>query len=236
VDPRDLAEQIVFATLVDLLDEGYIEFRPTECEPTFMPPFPQKRWTLLVHRRRELPSFPLADVLGCAFDLIEQRLRKRGDPAPYFIALDEIIEQSVKAMRQELSFWQRAGVYGDIRSYIESALVAQGYLVMPPRETWLERLRSARPAMAEGVSDLLRDRAADLRTRLEAFRKAHGNPPPEGPLPDQHPRTLHDVDPAIIDTDLPPEEMPLYDCLRVALCEALVCLRQLEPGDDTGGL
>jgi hypothetical protein len=232
LDPRDLAEQLISATLIYLREEGAVAFRMEECEPSFFPPFPNKQWTMLVTRNEALPAGPLADVIGRAVDMIEQRLEKQGQPPPHYIGLDEVIEQAIRIARQELTFWQKAGVYADLRSYVEAALVAQGYLVMPPRETWLERMRQARPQVREETAEGLEARARALERVLERFRDEHGRPPPEGPLPDNHPRTLADVDPAIITEEFSPGEMPLYDCLRVTIHEALASLRQVEPSED----
>ena len=231
-DPRDLGEQILFATLVRLHDEGLIELRLEECEPSFFPPFPHKRWTMLLGRRGPLPPSPVADVLGRGLDMLEAKLEKQGQLRPYVVPLDEAVEHAIRIARQELTFWQRAGVYADLRSYVEDALIAQGYLITPARETWLERARQTRPQIHEEAVRELEPAAVALRRSLERFRDTHGRPPPEGPLPDQHPRTLADVDPAIITEEFVPGEMPLYDCLRISIHEALANLRQVEPSEE----
>jgi hypothetical protein len=232
VDARDLGEQLMFASLVALHETDHISFRVEECEASFFPPFPHKRWTMQVCRDQALPPSPIADVLGRGLDLIEQRLDKQGQSRPHFVGLDEVIEQAIRVARQELTFWQKAGVYADLRSYVESALIAQGYLTMPARDTWLERMRHARPRTNEEATRELEGCADELAESLEAFRREHGRPPPEGELPDGHPRTLADVDPALISEEFAPDEMPLYDCLRVSVHEALASLRQVEPSED----
>lgn len=242
LDPEDWALQIIYAALCELHTTSCVEFRVVERSPTLMPPFPHKRWELEMVQRTPFPSSPVMDALDVAIDIIRQRKQQRvaqgkEEPGELWCPLDEVIERGIKAMRQEIGFWERAGIYGDLRNYVASALVAQGYLIQPGRETWLDRFRSKRlkpntPAIqdAEGVRDA-------LTRRIEQFRLKHGSPHARGEIEDEPgPRQpVHNVDPALCngpdDLDC---DMPLDDCLRISVYEALASLKQLEPSGDAG--
>jgi hypothetical protein len=244
LDAEDWAVQILYAALCELHSRACVQFRVVDRAPTLMPPFPHKRWELEMIQRTPFPSSPIVDALDVAIDIIRQRKQQRvaqgkEEPGELWCPLDEVIERGIKAMRQEIGFWERAGIYGDLRNYVASALVAQGYLIQPGRETWLDRFRSKRlkpntPAVndAEGVRDA-------LRRRLEQFRCEHGSPYARGeaeeePVPGQR-QPVKDVDPVLCSgPDSLDCEMPLDDCLRISLYEALVSLKQLEPSGDAG--
>jgi len=238
VDAQDWAEQIVYASCVELVRSGHLTLEVRESDPTFMPPYPHKRWALHVRRTRPLPSAPLPDALGCAFDLAAQREsraeRKRGRPTqeeghPF----DVLLEDALKVMRQEMSFWQKAGVYADVRRYIETQLVESAYLHLPPRETWLERLRHSRPQPNTPAVQQLAQRAAVVARRVREFRQEHGSPAaaagdsPGGGAADE-------VDPSLVGDEVVVENLPLHDCLRISIHEALAAIRQLEPSEDIG--
>lgn len=241
LDPEDWALQLLYATLCDLHAQSAIQFRIVEREATLMPPFPQKRWEMELIQRMPFPSSPIADALGVAVELMRSRQQQRvaqgkAEPGELWCPLDELIERALKAMRQEITFWERSGVYGDLRNYVASALVAQGYLIQPASETWLQRSRSRRPRANELAIDRLRPQAEALKRRLRQFRLKHGSPYARGELePEEGQRLpLANVDPALTTGDPDCDNMPLDDCLRISIHEALVSLRQLEPSGDAG--
>lgn len=233
LEPREVAEQILYALLVSLLEAGQLRVRVSEIDPTFMPPFPHKRWTLRGVRLDRLAGCPLAEALDCAFDLGEQRITKKGGSVEEGIPVDELVEDMLKVIRQEMSFWEKAGVYTDIRQYVEAALVDQGYLIRARRETWLDRLRHARPSVNELAREHLDDHVEELESLLRAFRRAHGS---DAALQtDSVPGGLtEEVDQQLLEAEPPFDEMPLHDCLKISVYEALLAIRQLEPSEDVG--
>jgi len=233
LEPRRMAEQIVYAVIVTHVQAGDLELRITECDPTFMPPFPHKRWALTLVRPRRLAGCPLAEAMDCALDLIKQRQAKRKGPVEEGVPLDELVEDMLKVMRQEMSFWERAGVYADIRQYLEAALIDQGYLIPAQRETLIERLRHIRPAVNEAARPCLEEAARKLAAQLNAFRKAHGSAAAAEAETVPGGRT-HDVDEAIVEASPPFDDLPLHDCLKISIHEALMAIRQLEPSEDVG--
>ena len=237
VDPQDWAEQIVYAGCVELIRSGHLVLEVRESEPTFMPPYPHKRWTLYARRTRPLPSAPLPDALGCGFDLAVQREsraeRKKGRSAKEEgFPLDVLLEDALKVMRQEMSFWQKGGVYADVRRYIEAQLIESGYLYIPPRETWLERLRHSRPQPNTPAVQPLAPRAAVVARRVSEFRREHGSPAAAGDSPGGG--AADEVDQALVGDEVVVGHLPLHDCLRISIHEALAAIRQLEPSEDIG--
>jgi hypothetical protein len=233
VEPRQMAEALLYAPLVVLIEAHHLEPRLGECEPSFMPPFPHKRWLLRLVRHRRLAGSPLAEALDCAFDLVEQRTAKRGGDVKEGLPLDELVEEMLKVMRQELSFWDKAGIYADIRQYVEAALVDQGYLIPPVRDTWFDKLRHARPTVNAKAQRAIEKGADRLAAALTDFRQRHGSgaakaadSPPGG--------RAEDVEKTLIEAGPPFDELPLHDCLRVSVYEALLAIRQLEPSEDVG--
>ena len=240
LDPEDWAQQILYASLCELAADSSVHFRVVDRSPTFMPPYPQKRWELQVIQRTPFPQSTVADALDVAFGLLIRRKEQRvaqgkEQPGEVWCALDEIIERALKAMRQEISFWERSGVYGDLRNYVASALVAQGYLMSPGKETWLDRTRSRRPIPNEtAVAELRRDAEA-LQRRLRQFCLKHGSPHARGDLPpDATAPGLKGVDPSLAAREESFDEMPLDDVLRISIYETLVSLKALEPSRDGG--
>jgi hypothetical protein len=233
LEPRRVAEQVLYAVLASHIQSGDVKPSIADCEPSLMPPFPHKCWTLELGRERRLEGSPTAEALDCAFDLIEQRRAKRRGEAREGVPLDELIEDMLKVMRQEMSFWDRAGVYADIRQYVEAALVDEGYLVAPQRETLLERLRHLRPTVSESVRPKLEPAARQLAERLAAFRRAHGSS--AAAEADSVPGgRVEEVDESIVEAQPPFEDLPLHDCLHISIHEALLAIRQLEPSEDVG--
>ncbi|MEA3402194.1 MAG: hypothetical protein U9R79_13235 [Armatimonadota bacterium] len=234
LDAQHWALQILYACLVDLHEQGSIEMRVVDRPATLMPPFPQKTWELQLCQVGPMPESPISDALAVAFGLLRKRSRGRDEDedSRQWVTLDAVIEQALKTMRQEMTFWERSGVYGDIRQYVESALIAQGYLIEPERPTWLDRVRSKRPTPhEEGTKRLAKD-AKELQKRLAEFRRRHGgNLLPETP---RETEALRNVDTALL---CPPEDapdIPLDEVLRLSIYETLMAIRQLEPSGDAG--
>ncbi len=235
LDPEDFALQLLYAVMAELFADGYLDFRIVPREPSYMPPFPQKAWELQVRQLKPLPSSPLVNAMSVAFEMLlgRKRRRRRQDDEGW-VAIDDLIDRMLRAIRQELSFWERTSVYGDLRNYVIDALIAQGYLIPPERNTWLDKVRSKRPQVNRPAVEALADEAAALRDRLVQFRRRYGSPaayeeiPAEGPLP------IQQVDPHLLDADRSLGELPLDDCLRTSLYEVLTSLRQLEPSGDAG--
>lgn len=239
LNPEDWALQLLHTTLCELHTQSCIECRIVERTPSFLPPFPHKRWELQIVQRTPFPRSPVMDALDVAIDLMRARQQQRvaqgkEEPGELWCPLDEVIERALKAMRQEISFWERSGVYGDVRNYVASALVAQGYLVQPGRETWLNRTRSRRPRPNVEAIEALRGDMEALAGRMRAFRLKHGSPYSRGELEPEEHQMLPDVDPALLTADPDPATAPLEDCLRISIFETLVSLRQLEPSGDAG--
>jgi hypothetical protein len=238
LDPEDWAVQILWATLCELYDQSAIEFRVVERTPSFLPPFAQKRWELQVIQRMPFPTSPVMSALEVAFDLMRARKQQRvaqgkEEPGELWCSLDEIVEKALRAMRQEISFWERSGVYGDLRNYVASALVAQGYLLQPTKETWLDRRRSNRPRPNMEAVESLRSDLRALQERLNRFRHRHGSAYARGEMQAPgSPASLRDVDPELVYRESDFDAMPLHDVLRISVYEILVSLRQLEPSGD----
>jgi hypothetical protein len=233
VEPRQMAEQLLYATFATLVEDEDLQLQIAECEPSFMPPFPHTRWTMRAVRAKRLTGWPLAEALDCAFDIAEQRTAKRGGTVEDGIPLDELVEDMLKVMRQELSFWEKAGIYADIRQYVEAALIDQGYLIAPTRDTWFDKLRHLRPVVNERaldeidrLADELADRLADFRCRQGSEAAAAADSVPGG-------RT-EEVDEGLVEASPPFDSLPLHDCLKVSLYEAMMAIRQLEPSEDVG--
>ncbi len=233
LEPRELAEQLLYALFVSLLQSNHLRSVVSETDATLMSPFPHKRWSLRLVRLERLGGCPLAETLNCAFDLAEQRVAKRGGNVEEGIALDELVEDMLKIIRQETSFWERAGVYTDIRQYVEAALVDQGYLIRVRRDTWLDRLRHARPSVNDQAVAYVEETVCQLEESLHAFREAHGSETAVGA--DSVPGGLtEEVDQQLLEASPPFDEMPLHDCLKISIYEALLAIRQLDPSEDVG--
>ncbi|HJN18686.1 MAG TPA: hypothetical protein QGH10_24500, partial [Armatimonadota bacterium] len=105
LEPRRLAEHMLHAVIVSFVRDGRLQLKVGEQDPSFMPPFPHKRWVLRLVRKKRLDGCPLAEALDVALDLAEQRTAKKGADVADGIAIDELIEDMLKVMRQEMSFW-----------------------------------------------------------------------------------------------------------------------------------
>ncbi len=231
VDPQDAAEKILFVALSELYVAGCVDFEVRESDPTLMPPFPHKSWTLFGRKLGEFPRTPLCDKLAAAFLSHATRAQKpqHNDPA---IPLMDLIETTIAGIRTEMSFWKRAGVYGDIRAFIEAHLIERGYMLAPAKETWLDTFRY-KPAEANRPVIASAQPAADeLQERLREFRDAHGSRPEEGD--EEEPFAIPDVNPAVAEGGTDAEQLPLCDCLRATISEALTVIRQQEPSEQVG--
>ena len=240
LDPEHWTLWLLYASLCDMHEQKSLEFRMVERDATFLPPFPQKRWEMQVVQRTPFPSTPVLGALEVAFDLLRQRQQQRvaqsrEEPGEAWFALDEIIERALRAMRQEISLWERAGVFGDLRNYVASTLVAQGYLIPPGRETWLDRSRSKKPRANPEALALLVGPKTEVKQRVEAFRLKFGSAYARGEMDAEEARpAIRDADPALVTGEGDMEDMPLDDCLRLSIYEVLISLRQLEPSGDAG--
>ena len=233
MDAHHWAHQILYVTLIDLYEQGCLDFRVTDRMATLMPPYPQKTWEMQICQIGPMPEAPISDALAVAFGLLRKRAKgAEAEEDRHWVTLDALIEQALKTMRQEMSFWQRSGVFGDIRQYVESALIAQGYLLEPGRPTWLDRVRTQRVLPhEEGVLTLEGDAEA-LGEQIAQFRVKHGgNLLPED---DRETEALRQADAALL---CPPDEapeLPLDEMLRMSIYETLLAIRQLEPSGDAG--
>ncbi len=239
LDTRDFAQQLVYATFIDLYTKSLLRFKLVPRDASFMPPFPNKSWALHLQQLERFPTSPLCDSLNVAFEMIyKQRLKKKqasdGDDSPddVWVSLEDVLETALKAMRQEMSFWERGCIYSDLRNYVGIGLTAQGYLLASPQDTWLDRIRRKPPVpnpVALEEHDLKGDTERLLK-RIEAFRTRFGSASasadPGWPT--------GDVDPALLQPQCPLEDLPLDDCLRVSIYEALISIRQLEPSGEAG--
>jgi hypothetical protein len=230
VDPQDAAEKILFVVLSDLYVGGCIDFEVRESDATLMPPFPHKSWTLLTRKLDEFPRGPVADKLAAAFLSHTSRPRKPEDNDAA-IPLIDLIETTINGMRAEMSFWKRAGVYGDIRAFVEAHLIERGYMLPPAKETWLDAFRYKPAEPNEPVIARLQRAVDALQTKLQEFRDTHGSRPEAD---EQDPSPIPEVNQAIVEGGADAEQLPLCDCLRATISEGLTVIRQQEPSEQVG--
>ncbi|MCD6359400.1 MAG: hypothetical protein J7M38_00965 [Armatimonadetes bacterium] len=230
LDPLHWAFQILYATLATLYEKGSIDMRLVERAATLMPPYPQKSWELQICQVGPMPESPMSDVMAVAFGVLRRRARVEDER--HWTTLDALVEHSLKAIRQELTFWQRAGVYGDIRQYVEAALIAQGYLIEPPRPTWLDKMRQYRPLVHEDGVRRLEPDAEALAVELAEFRRKYGG----NLIPEEvdELEALKEVDSSLLAPRGALEDIPLDEALRISIYETIQALRQLEPSGDAG--
>lgn len=239
LDCDDFARQLLYAVIGELCTDACLETRVAKREASYMPPYPHKQWELRLRRARPFPSTPLCDSLGVGFDLaLRNRLRLKRGVAELtyddeFFALEEVLERGLKAIRQEMSFWERGTVCSDLRNYVETALIAQGFLEEPERETWLDTVRGKRPTCNRGAVESVAHEARALRARLEAFRERHGSEHARHPETDEKGQVV-DIDPAVISAAEDFADLPLDDVLRATIHEAIVSIKQLEPSGEAG--
>jgi hypothetical protein len=238
LDCDDFAKQLLYVVLAELYGSHAIETRIVPRDPTYMPPYPHKRWELQMRQTGAFPSSPLCESFAFGFELSRKnRVRSlKGEELTRdqeFFTLEEVLERALKAIRQELSFWTRGTVCSDLRSHVETALVADGYLNAPDRDTWLDTVRKQRSTcVVEAVTPLEHDAHALLR-RLETFKKMHGSPYALAPEKDEKGQVV-DIDPAVLNAAEDFEGMPFDDVLRATIHEAIVSIKQLEPSGEAG--
>lgn len=244
LEPRDFAQQVLYVTLVDLYEQGRIKFACVPRDPGFMPPFPHKAWELKLQRIGEVSAGPVADGINMAFEAIHEKRQKRArkaaeragmpEPADFdrWVSFDELVEHTLKAIRKEMTFWERGCIYSDLRNCVGMSLIRQGFILGPQDETVLDKFRKRIPApnpIAVEQHDLEKA-AEDLAKRIEAFRARLGSPAaaedPNWPT--------GDVDPGLLAPKGQLEDLPLDDCLRLSIYETLIAIRQLEPSGEAG--
>ena len=244
LDTDDFARQLLYALLVDLINEGCLTWRYVRRDPTFMPPYPHKQWELQFQQEQPLPPSPLNESLGVALEL-SRKNRTRGRqsaegaepeeataPDEYF-SLDELLERMLKAIRQEMTFWERGTCCSDLRNHVENALIAQGYLDAPGRDTWLDTMRRNRPTLNLEPVQALASEAKALSQRTEAFRRRFGSPVALAPQQDEKGQVV-DIEPSLATHTGELKDMPLDDCLRLTIHEAVAAIKQLEPSGEAG--
>ena len=235
LDADELTNQLLYVALCELHRGEYIDFRAVERPPTYLPPFPQKKWELQLRRLRRLPDCPICGALGVGFDLARKRLVAKQQPVDekaLWVSLDELVERALKSIRQELNFWERTGVHGDLRNYVASSLIARGYLIAAQKDTWLDKVRTKRPAANTRAIETLADEAESLKRRLRAFREEHGSEAAQVFDPRAH--IQDNVDPTLMDAERELDDLPIDDCLRTSIYETLMSLKQLEPSGEPG--
>jgi hypothetical protein len=238
LDCEDFAKQLVYVVLTELYGQHCLQTRVVPRDPTYMPPYPHKQWEMQLRQTAPFPSSPLAESFAVGFEISKQnraRLKKVEtlEHEDEYFSLEEILERSLKAMRQEMTFWERGTLCSDLRRYVETALIAQGYLNPPDRDTWLDTVRTKRPTCnATAVAGVEPEAMAQLR-RVETFRKMHGSAYAITPEKDEKGQIV-DIDPAIISASEDFNAMPVDDVLRATIHEAVVSIKQLEPSGEAG--
>jgi hypothetical protein len=239
LDCDDFAKQLLYATLTELVGEHALQTRVVPREPSYMPPYPHKRWELQLRPTKLLPASPIGASLNAGFQLARKnrlRLKRGQDELTHdeeFFSLEEVLERALKAMRQEMSFWERGTVCSDLRHYVEMSLIEEGYLIAPEKNTWLDTVRPKRPTCnAEAVATHEHEAQA-LGRRLETFKKMHGSPFALSPQQNEKGEII-DIDPKVLNAGDDLTGMPIDDVLRATIHEAIVSIKQLEPSGEAG--
>jgi hypothetical protein len=229
VEARDVAARIFFVALAELYMDGSVDLDIRPTDPGLMPPFPHKSWEMHVRKRRDFPRTPVADRMANVFLERSSSSRGRKGSRGEAILVDELIEKTVAAMRRDTSFWRRAGVYADVRNFVEAHLLERGYLVGGGGQTLLDRIRGSAPTVNDLALDMLRSASDDLEARLDQFEQRHGL---RGDVTlDDNPWGVHMP---LVDASVEADQVPLSEGLRISVIEALVVIRQMEPSDDVG--
>jgi hypothetical protein len=240
LDAREWASKMLFALLAEEHEEGTLEFRVVPHTPSMMPPFPYKNWELEVRRVEPLTPSPLADCLGVAFDMVEKRAQRSEPEATadedelHWHPLDFLLEKMLVVVRAETSFWEREGVYGDLRNYIIDTLVAEGYLVEKGGNTWIDHLRRRRIEPNREAIEELAPAAEALLRRLHGIRQRNGSALWTVGEEPEISYTHLNTPASLTSLDDPEQGMLWADALGISLYEALVALRQLEPTNEGG--
>lgn len=236
LDARDWACKLLFALLAEQHELGAVEFRTVSRTPTLMPPFPHKNWELEARRERRLADSPLGDCLAVAFDMLEKRTRPGEDePGPDepggWYPLELVVEKMLTVVRAETGFWQREGVYGDLRNYVAETLAAEGYLTENTSNTWVEHFRRRRMEPNREAIATLAEEADALRHRLRSLRRRYGSAEFLGEE-DREATYTHLNTPASLTSVEDVSQVLWADALGITIFETLVALRQLEPTGD----
>ena len=85
----------------------------------------------------------------------------------------------------------------------------------------------------EAARPYLTEAGQRLAETLAAFRRAHGSPAAVESESVPGGRT-HEVDEQVVEAQPPFDDLPLHDCLKTSIYEALIAIRQLEPSEDVG--
>jgi hypothetical protein len=236
----------LFALLAEEREAGAIEFRVVDRTPTMMPPFPYKNWELEARRLEPFLPSPLGDCLGVAFDMLAKRSRAQqragaespeeqaGELSPQWYPLDLLIEKMLTVVRAETSFWEREGVYGDLRNYVIDAMIAEGYLEDKSGNTWIDHLRRRRLEPNREVIEQLAPAADALLRRLHSVRQRCGSAVFLNSEETEVTYTQLNTPASLTSLDDPAEGLLWADALGITLFEVLVSLRQLEPTSEGG--
>ncbi|HEY3397950.1 MAG TPA: hypothetical protein VGM19_09870 [Armatimonadota bacterium] len=247
LDPRDWAAKMLYVLLAELVERGQVEFLITERVPTLMPPFPHKNWEMQIRRTAPLLPSPLSDCLGVAFDTLEKRSKAaEADPegsrdeatsrpgeAPWF-PLDLVLERMLQVVRAETTFWQREGVYGDLRNYVADSLVALGYLIEITGNTWIETLRRRRLDPNIPAIEKLAPSAETLLQRVRSIRQRYGSSAFLGESERDASYTHLNAPASLTQVEGDVTQILWADALGISLYEILVAIRQLEPTGEGG--
>ena len=246
LDSKDLAAKLLFALLAEDWEEGGIEHRIVERVPTLMPPFPHKNWELQVRRTGPLVASPLGDCLAVAFDMVEKKMHlpeaaqeagsrslQRAGEAPW-VPLDLLVEKVLEVVRAETTFWQREGVYGDLRNYVADCLVAEGYLIERGGNTWIEHLRKRRLEPNLEIIEPLVPAGEALLRRVRQVRQRQGSAELLGEDERQASYTHVNAPAHLTQVEGDVADILWADALGLTLHETLVGLRQLEPNAEGG--
>jgi hypothetical protein len=246
LDPRDFAAKLLFALLMQDVDTGGLEYRIIERVPTLMPPFPHKNWELQVRKAGPLVSSPLGDCLVVAFEMVEKKMhlpevtedsRAHGSALAGeepWVPVDLLVEKILEIVRAETTFWQREGVYGDLRNYVEDCLVAEGYLEDHSGNTWIEHLRKRRLEPNREAIEPLAPAAELLLRQMRRVRQRYGSAELLGEDERQASYTHVNAPAHLTQVEGDVTDVLWADALGLTLYEALVGLRQLEPNAEGG--
>jgi hypothetical protein len=198
-----------------------------------MAPFPHKNWELEVRRLEPLAATPLGDCMNATLDVLEKRSGPDLDENGW-IPLDLVLEHMLRSVRAGMSFWQREGVYGDLRNYVAGCLIKEGYLVEKDSGTLVEQFRKTKVEPREELIRALEAEAEGLRSRLRETRERYGSSiflEKE----DRETTYTHTNTPAAL-TTLDSTRSPILwaDALGISIYESLAIIRQLEPTGEGG--
>ena len=246
LEAREWAAKMLFALITEEREAGTMEFRIVERTPTMMPPFPHKNWELELRRLESPASSPLGDCLNVAFDMVERRAQRREathteegqelrltEEAQWY-PLDLLVEKMLQVVRTETGFWEREGIYGDLRNYVVDALIAEGYLVEKGGDTLIDHFRRRKSEPIRETIEPVAPAAEALLRRLHVVRQRFGS---AIFLAEEEPEVTytHQNAPAsLITLEDPAGSLLWADALGISIYETLVALRQLEPAGEGG--